>query len=203
MRNNLSTFFYSALQVSAQPQTPAAQNWLKSRRLMAREICLSILADLNDLGSVHEKFGVCLNRVLRPIHTRDFAPGAKLLRVYQRFHGTFHLWEQNFHPAKCSTIFNRLNIWEQAPGANSERTRKRSLVCTDTYKMSLEYAPGAKPLCVSAFKGSFFSTRSCLSRSAMHIRQNCAPAAAPNTTPIGYLLCLLCKLFFADHCYSN
>ena len=26
--------------------------------------------------------------------------------------------EQNFHPAKYSTIFNRLNIWEQAPGAN-------------------------------------------------------------------------------------
>ena len=34
------------------------------------------------------------------------------------FMGTLHPWEQNFHPAKCSTIFNRLNIWEQAPGAN-------------------------------------------------------------------------------------
>ena len=46
------------------------------------------------------------------------APGAKLLRVYQRFHGILHPREQNFHPAKCSTIFNRLNIWEQAPRAN-------------------------------------------------------------------------------------
>ena len=45
-------------------------------------------------------------------------PGAKLLRVYQRFHGILHPWEKNFHPAKCSTIFNRQNIWEQAPGAN-------------------------------------------------------------------------------------
>ena len=27
-----------------------------------------------------------------------------------------------------------------------ERTWKRSLVCTDTRKMSLEHAPGAKPL---------------------------------------------------------
>ena len=34
------------------------------------------------------------------------------------FMGTLHPREQNFHPAKCSTIFNRLNIWEQAPGAN-------------------------------------------------------------------------------------
>ena len=32
--------------------------------------------------------------------------------------GILHLREQNFHPAKCSTIFNRLNIWEQAPEAN-------------------------------------------------------------------------------------
>ena len=42
------------------------------------------------------------------------APGAKLLRVYQRFLGytslILYLREQNFHPAKCSTIFNRLNI---------------------------------------------------------------------------------------------
>ena len=32
--------------------------------------------------------------------------------------GILHPREQNFHPTKCSTIFNRLNIWEQAPGAN-------------------------------------------------------------------------------------
>ena len=35
------------------------------------------------------------------------------------FVGILHPQEQNFPPpAKCSTIFNRLNIWEQAPGAN-------------------------------------------------------------------------------------
>ena len=64
---------------------------------------------------------------LRPIHTRDFAPGAcsgGTLREQRSsvctndFMGILHPREQNFHPAKCSTIFNRLNIWEQAPGAN-------------------------------------------------------------------------------------
>ena len=34
------------------------------------------------------------------------------------FMGILHPWEQNFHPAKCSTIFNRLNIWEHPRGAN-------------------------------------------------------------------------------------
>ena len=28
--------------------------------------------------------------------------------------GILHPREQNFHPAKCSTIFSRLNIWEQS-----------------------------------------------------------------------------------------
>ena len=64
---------------------------------------------------------------LRPIHTRDFALGARsrgTLRkqssfVYTNdFIGILHPREQNFHPTKCSTIFNRLNIWEQAPDAN-------------------------------------------------------------------------------------
>ena len=41
---------------------------------------------------------------------------AKLFRVYQQFRGAPR--EQNFHPTKCSTIFKRLNIWQQAPGAN-------------------------------------------------------------------------------------
>ena len=60
-----------------------------------------------------------------PRHARGLqghAPGAKFLRVNQRFHGyttsSGASREQNFHPAKCSTIFKRLNIWEQAPGAN-------------------------------------------------------------------------------------
>ena len=63
---------------------------------------------------------------IRPIHTRDFAPGACSKGTLQEqssvvctndFMGILHPREQNFHPAKCSTIFNRLNIWEQAPGA--------------------------------------------------------------------------------------
>ena len=63
----------------------------------------------------------------RPIHTRGFAPGAcssGTLREQSSsvctndFMSILHPREQNFHPAKCSTIFNRLNIWEQAPGAN-------------------------------------------------------------------------------------
>ena len=64
---------------------------------------------------------------LRPIHTRGFAPGAcsrGTLREQSSsvctndFMGILHPREQNFHPAKCSTILNRLNIWEQATGAN-------------------------------------------------------------------------------------
>ena len=95
----------------------------------------------------------------RPIHTRDFAPGAcsrGTLREQSSsvctndFMGILHPREQNFHPAKCSTIFDRLNIWEQAPRANWANL-KRSLVCTDTCKISLEHAPGANPPCVSAF----------------------------------------------------
>ena len=66
-------------------------------------------------ADTHE--GFCSRSMLQ-----GHAPGAKLLRVYQRFLGytslILYLREQNFHPAKCSTIFNRLNIWEQAPGAN-------------------------------------------------------------------------------------
>ena len=72
------------------------------------------------------------------------------------FMGILHLREQNFHPAKCSTIFNRLNICEQAP-EQIERTWKRSLVCTDMCKMSLEHAPGAKPLvCIALYCSSWF-----------------------------------------------
>ena len=34
------------------------------------------------------------------------------------FMGILHPREQNFNLAKCSTICNQLNIWEQTPGAN-------------------------------------------------------------------------------------
>ena len=69
------------------------------------------------------------------------APGAKLLRVYQRFHGILHPREQNFHPAKCSTIFNRLNVWEQAPGAN-----RANLKTLPRVYWHVQNDPGAKPL---------------------------------------------------------
>ena len=64
---------------------------------------------------------------LRPIHTKGFAPGTRSRGTLREqsssvctndFMGIIHHREQNFHPAKCSTIFNRLNIWEQAPGGN-------------------------------------------------------------------------------------
>ena len=63
---------------------------------------------------------------LRSIHTKGFAPGlcpkGTLLEQSSSvcpndFMGIIHPWEQNFRPAKCSTI-NRLNIWEQVPGEN-------------------------------------------------------------------------------------
>ena len=81
---------------------------------------------------------------LRPIHTRDFAPGAcsrGTLREQSSslctndFMGILHPREQNFHPAKCSTIFKSLNV-----------------KCTDTCKMSLEHAPGTKLLvCIGVY----------------------------------------------------
>ena len=111
----------------------------------------------------------CENAVLyhlRPIHTRDFAPGVCSRGTLPEqsssvctndFMGILHPREQNFHPAKCSTIFNRLNTWEQAPGA------KRSLMCTDKCKMSQEHAPGAKPLvCIGLCRYHFV-------RSTLHI----------------------------------
>ena len=70
-------------------------------------------------GTVEPRFkadtheGFCSRSMLQ-----GHAPGAKLLRVYQRFHGYTSSSGAEFHPAKCSTIFNRLNIWKQAPGAN-------------------------------------------------------------------------------------
>ena len=59
--------------------------------------------------------------------------------------GIIHPREQNFHPAKCSTIFNRLNTWKQAPGANNAP----SCVLTRakwSWSMLLEQIPS----CVSA-----------------------------------------------------
>ena len=92
---------------------------------------------------------------LRPIHTRDFAPGVcsrGTLREQSSsvctndFMGILHPRELNFHPAKCSTIFNPLNIWEHAPGANNAS----SCVLTGA-KWSWSMLREQNPSCVSAF----------------------------------------------------
>ena len=76
---------------------------------------------------VGSRDAMTLQPFIRPIHTRGFAPGVcsrGTLREQSSsvctndFMGILHPREQNFHRTKCSTIFNRLNIWEQAPGAN-------------------------------------------------------------------------------------
>ena len=73
---------------------------------------------------IHKKRLLAL---LRPIHTRGFAPGACSRGTLpeqsssvctNNFMRILHPREQNFHPAKCSTILNRLNTWEQANWAN-------------------------------------------------------------------------------------
>ena len=60
------------------------------------------------------------------------APGAKLPRLYQRFHAKKIVAQQNFAPGFCSIESNWLNMREQAPGANLLRERvagASSLVC--------------------------------------------------------------------------
>ena len=90
----------------------------------------------------------------RPTHTRGFAPGAcsrGTLREQSSsmcandFMGILHPREKNFHPAKCSTIFIRLNTWEQAPLANNAP----SCVLTRA-KWSWSILREQNPSCVSA-----------------------------------------------------
>ena len=99
--------------------------------------------------------------ILRPIHTRGFALGAcsrSTLREQSSsvctndFMGIIHPRVQNFHPAKCSTIFNRLNTWEQAPGANNAP----SCVLTRA-KWSWSMLWEQNPSCVSAFSHSSYN----------------------------------------------
>ena len=101
---------------------------------------------------------------LRPIHTRDFAPGAcsrGTLReqsssaCINEFMVILHPQEQNFRPAKCSTIFNRLNIWQKAPGANWANLKTLPRVCTDTCKMSLDMLREQNLSCVSTLRRRF------------------------------------------------
>ena len=63
-------------------------------------------------ADTHE--GFCSQSMLQGLTLREQSSSVST----NDFMGILHLREQNFHPAKCSTIFNRLNIWEQAPGAN-------------------------------------------------------------------------------------
>ena len=70
---------------------------------------LSFLCDLK--ADTHK--GFCSRSMLQ-----GHAHGAKLLRVYQWFHGYTSCSGAEFSPAKCSTIFNRLIIWEKDPGEN-------------------------------------------------------------------------------------
>ena len=80
---------------------------------------------LNELAKAYfDKISITvLNPLLRPIHSRGFAPGAcsrgTLLEqgssVYQQFH-RYTLSSGGECPScKCSTILNQLHIWEQAP----------------------------------------------------------------------------------------
>ena len=72
-------------------------------------------------------------RAFRPIHTRDFAPGACSRHT------------PGAKVPSVPTISWVYFIRKMLPG-QIEGTWKRSLVCTDTCKKSLERAPGAKPL---------------------------------------------------------
>ena len=93
---------------------------------------------------------------LRSIHTRDFAPGSCSRGMLHEqsscvctndFMGILHPREQNFHPAKCSTIFKQLNIWEQAPGANNA-----PLCVLTRAKWDWSMLREQNPSCVSAFR---------------------------------------------------
>ena len=101
----------------------------------------------------------------RPIHTRDFAPGAcSRGTLWEQsssvctndFMGILHPREQNFHPAKCSTIFNRLNVWEQAPGANWANLKTLPRVYWQVQNDPGACSGSKNPLCVSAFKFTDF-----------------------------------------------
>ena len=55
------------------------------------------------------------------LHSPGARPGSKAppcVPMISWVYSVLHPPEQNSHPAKCSTIFNWLNIWEQAPRAN-------------------------------------------------------------------------------------
>ena len=73
------------------------------------------------LKSYHEIKGRYTRGVLLPEHAcfRGALREQSSSVCTNDFMGILHPREQNFHPAKCSTIFNRLNTWEKAHGANN------------------------------------------------------------------------------------
>ena len=89
--------------------------------------------------------------ILLPEHVPGaHAPGQSSSVCTNDFNDKLHPREQNFHPAKCSTIFNRLNIWEKDPG-EIERTWKGSLLTVLTgAKWAWSMLREQKPSCVSA-----------------------------------------------------
>ena len=56
------------------------------------------------------------------------------------FISILHPREQNFHIAKCSTVFNWLNIWKQGPGANWANLKTLPRVYL-TWSKLLQYDP--------------------------------------------------------------
>ena len=107
----------------------------------------TVYSSFQQIGQRIERFIAC-SRGLKADTTRDFAPGACCRGTLREqsssvctndFMGILHPREQNFHPAKCSTIFNRLNIWEQAPGANWANLKTLPRV----YSWHVQNEPGA------------------------------------------------------------
>ena len=98
--------------------------------------------------------------VLRPIHTRGFAPGAcprLILHVSVHTRERFHLAQ--FAPGACSQIFNRLNIVEHFTGwkfcSRGWSVPMKSLVQTEelcSRTLPLQHAPGAQSLvCIGLY----------------------------------------------------
>ena len=99
-------------------------------------------------------------------HIRKFLKTESLssLRCYHRTYAKIQIQTFLFMPFIMRLSFGQLhhtNIWEQI-----EWTWKRFLVCTDTCKMSLEHAQGAKRLeCIGLYSDSTCTSCSLLLKS--------------------------------------
>ena len=99
-------------------------------------------------ADTHE--GLCSRSMLQ-----GHDPGAKVLRVCQRFHRYTSSSGAEFPPRKMlHDIYPVKYLGASSRGKLSELENPPSvLVCTDTSKMNLEHAPGAKPLVCIGLKG--------------------------------------------------